>query len=134
MLRELSFSELSFVSGGDGVGDIAGGVVEVIQDNLSWIGQTIENGFDGGETNVNNMINTTDANWINASNGWLYDTNSQMYGIDTDGDGYFNYAGNRNGCVFSMYDGLSWQNNYEQCTDENDPLKEFSSGIGFNNP
>jgi hypothetical protein len=115
-MRSLTQIELTLVGGGDGVVDT---VVGVIQDNLSWIGQTIQNGFDGGETNVNNyVIENGNSNWINASNNWLYDTTNDLYAIDTDGDGYFNYAGSWDGCVFSMYDGLTWNHNHNDCEDD----------------
>lgn len=111
MLRVLTNEEVHSVAAGSG--DLATQVVQIIQDNIVYIDRVIQSGSyneAGVYSYLTSNNNGNNANWISASNGWLYNTTTQDYAIDTDGDGFFDYVGNWNGEVFSMYDGVSWTN------------------------
>lgn len=129
MLRSLQISEVAMIGGGydsmtgdsDGGGGGRGGVgVNIDVDASDLIGplqdfgNTISNWWNA-ESRVSSFVTGLDSNWTTESNGWLYDSNNDLWAVDYDGDRMWDHYGRFDGCVFEYTDGRNVYSSTDSC-------------------
>ena len=97
---------------------------------FGWYGELLGGGSIG-EANVNMYVqeNLTNPDWIEATHGWMYDQTNDMFAMDADRDGSWDYVGEWNGEIFTYWDGYSWENVPAPEEEEDEFMKEAGGSI-----